>query len=286
MDNPLDPGGEEPGRRMTVRDVDSARSPRAGRRGSRDEKACPLDSHAARGVSRPRPFAAAAIAVLCASFGLGPASTAAARWTRPRPEIRSDLPAAASAGTRVGEVVTVSGRVIGAPAGARVALEEKREASPGPWRVLRETAPHHGRFSLSWRPTTTGFSMLRVSVRRRGHDLRSTPAHAVRVGAAPRYCAPAAPPTNVPAGDGWITGGLYNSGGPAPGVYECVVRPYTLTVADPAGATVAAVQVPAGLSYTVVLPPGPYTLNSGYCHGAATVTAGHRTAADTVCNIP
>jgi len=129
--------------------------------------------------------------------------------------------------------------------------------------------------------------MLRVSVRRHGRNLASTSPSTVLVGPPPVHCAPPVPPGNIPAGDGWIVGGLYNTGGPAPGIHACADQAYTLTVTDAAGATVATVQVPVGRSYTVVLPAGGYTLrSSGFCSGTATVTAGKQTVADTVCLLP
>jgi hypothetical protein len=111
----------------------------------------------------------------------------------------------------------------------------------------------------------------------------------VTVGVGPafvRCSAPVPPAINIPAGDGWIVGGLYDEGGPFPGIDECSSSGYTIT-ATVADGTVAATQtVAGGHSYTLVVPAGKYTLNARFCRGQATVTAGRQTAANTICAFP
>jgi hypothetical protein len=167
-----------------------------------------------------------------------------------------------------------------------VALEKHLES--GDWAVIGLAPIRKGRFSLRWRPKVAGHVSLRLAVRRRGHDLASSETRAVLVGSPPEYCAEPPPPTSVPTGDGWIIGGLYISGGPAPGICSCQGGPYTVTATDETGATVATQQVVGRPSYTFVLPPGRYTLKAGSCGFSqpALVSAGARTKADTVCNVP
>jgi len=118
------------------------------------------------------------------------------------------------------------------------------------------------------------------------HDVAVSAATQVMVGQAPVYCAAPAPPPQVPAGDGWVVGGLYIEGGPYPGIHRCFAGDYTITVHDQAGNTVATQHVQDGQSYTLVLPAGSYALSSGFCRGVATVTAGRRSTADTLCDVP
>ena len=107
------------------------------------------------------------------------------------------------------------------------------------------------------------------------------------VGQAPVYCAPPAPPGQVPPGDGWIVGGLYIDGGSlSRGIHHCAAGEYTITVLDQAGNTVATQRVEDGQSYTLVSPAGSYALRSGFCQAAVTVSAGSESKADTLCYVP
>jgi hypothetical protein len=227
--------------------------------------------------------------------------------------VRVHLAVALPNSGRVGSLVQVSGRVLGAPAGSRVAPE--RRSTGGRWDVIALTPISKGRFALSWAPKVGGRVTLRLAVRHRRHELATTKTHHMTVldnpapaphttpeahptpethptperrEWAPEYCPEPQPPSDVPAGDGWIVGGLYLSGGPAPGIFACQSGPYTITVTDATGATVATQQVPGRQSYTFILPAGSYTLKSesGCIAEPAVVIAGAQTKANTICNIP
>jgi hypothetical protein len=215
---------------------------------------------------------------------------------------------------RVGSLVQVSGRVLGAPAGSRVALE--RWSTDGRWDVLALTPIAKGRFALSWAPKVGGPVTLRLAVRHRGRELAATKTHQMRVldnpapaplttpeahptpethptperrEWTPEYCPEPQLPSDIPASDGWIVGGLYLSGGPAPGIFACQSGPYTITVTNAMGATVATQQVVGRQSYIFTLPPGSYTLKSENgcgAPGSAVVIAGAQTKANIICNIP
>lgn len=106
------------------------------------------------------------------------------------------------------------------------------------------------------------------------------------VGSAIVRCHPAAPPASLPAGDGWIQGGVYIEGGPAPGLDECQGTPSTVTVTADSGQLVASQNLIGGDGYALVVPAGSYQLRDGECRGMATVIAGRRTVADTDCDFP
>jgi hypothetical protein len=128
---------------------------------------------------------------------------------------------------------------------------------------------------------------LRVTARRAGKLLAATAPAQTAIGPAAVYCKPPAPPAvNIPAGDGWIVGGLYIEGGPFPGIYECSSQAYTVLAKNSSGAAAAHENVPGGHSYTLVVPAGNYTLQSNFCRGSATVTAAKRTRANTYCYVP
>ncbi len=255
------------------------------------------------GWSRAKPVLAVLVAVLILA--------APAAGGEP---VRVHLAVALPDSGRVGSLVEVSGRVLGAPTGSRVALE--RRSTDGRWGVIALAAISRGRFALSWAPKVPGGVALRLAVRHRGHALATTKTQRMRVldnpTPAPRttpeahptpethptperrqwtpeYCTEPQPPSDVPAGDGWIVGGLYLSGGPPPGIFACQGAPHTITVTDATGATAATQQVAGRQSYTFILPPGNYTLKSeGACIAAepVVVTAGAQTKANTICNIP
>ncbi|HXY82006.1 MAG TPA: hypothetical protein VEH55_11600 [Gaiellaceae bacterium] len=225
-------------------------------------------------MARPRGVAVGAVAVLCAL-----AAASAAPGGTPSVSIAPPLPEAVQGGA----ALTVSGRVRNPPPGAVVVLEQRASSR---WQAIVRGRIRRDAFTLRWHPSAAGRITVRVALRLRAHDVVVSAAAQVLVGPAPVYCAPPAPPAQVPAGDGWVVGGLYLEGGPFPGIYQCVAGAYAITVLDQAGDTVAKQQVQDGQSYTLVLPAGSYTLSSGSCRGAATVTAGRQSRADTLCYVP
>jgi hypothetical protein len=99
-------------------------------------------------------------------------------------------------------------------------------------------------------------------------------------------CRPAPGPASLPSGDGWIEGGVYLQGGPAPGIDQCHSRSSTVTVTSVNGAVVASQNLAGGDGYALVVPAGTYQLRDGVCTGEATVTTSRRTVADTDCDFP
>jgi len=89
--------------------------------------------------------------------------------------------------------------------------------------------------------------------------------------------------------DGTLTGHLYGVGGPAPGL----PRPWPGTVTLTGPQIHRDIPVGASGTYTVMLPAGRYMvvghspLYGGLCQaaGAATVTTGHTTKADVLCQM-
>jgi hypothetical protein len=202
---------------------------------------------------------------------------------------------------RGGQHVTVSGRAqglasCGHPCGATlVALEGRATLAtnhPRAWRVLASSpvAASKPGFVLRWRVSRAasfGELSLRVVALRAGSLLASTRSAQVLIGPAPKYCVAAPPPRRkLPVGDGWIAGGAYLQGGPAPGIYACLSDAYTVTATDRAGREAGAERAAGGHGYALVLPAGSYTLRAGGCRGTATVTAGRRTRADSFCDVP
>jgi len=212
--------------------------------------------------------------VLCALVAADAASSRI-----PSVSIAPPLPEAVRGGT----TVTVSGHVQNPPPGAVVVLEQKASSR---WRVIVHGRIQRAAFTLRWRPSSAGSITVRAALRIDAHDVAVSAAAQVVVGQAPVYCAAPAPPAQVPAGDGWVVGGLYIEGGPFPGTHRCVAGDYTITVLDQAGNTVATQRVQGGQSYTLVLPAGSYALSSGFCRGAVTVAAGRQSRADTLCDVP
>ena len=112
-------------------------------------------------------------------------------------------------------------------------------------------------------------------------------------------CAPPAPPSTVPAGSGWLTGGVYTGGGP-PGrqASGCGFAAYQIVLIAPgSGEVLVSQQVAAGHSYTIVAPAGTYALRAyygpvggmEYCPGKSasfTVTAGAGVEERAVCDVP
>ncbi len=210
---------------------------------------------------------------------LGLIGVAAGATTSARSRVTAVLPRTG----QVGRPLRVAVRVTRAPAGAVARFE--RSTAAGRWVVLASATVRAGGFGLRWTPRTAGLLTVRVAVVRRHGLLASTPNATLLVGLAPVSCSPPLAPS-LPPGEGAIVGGVYNAGGPAPGIYVCQGQANVVTLTDAAGATVAARQVPAGGSYAFVVPPGEYTLTAGFCRGTAVVTAGSATHADTVCAVP
>ncbi len=103
--------------------------------------------------------------------------------------------------------------------------------------------------------------------------------------------APAPGPGPGPA-EGTLTGHLYGVGGPAPGL----PRPWPGTVTLTGPGVHRDIRVGASGRYSVVVPAGSYTVagrsplyqsGTAVCRaaGAATVTSGHRTRADVLCQM-
>ena len=194
---------------------------------------------------------------------------------------------------RVGDRVTVSGRLTRRPMGNPVAALEAR--GPGaPWHSLaRDPVGSAGGFTLHWRVRRSPDAVLlslRVAVLRRGVVLAATRPVQSAIGPAAVRCAPPVPPAvNIPVGDGWIVGGLYIRGGPFPGIDECASQAYTITAIDAGGQVAASQTVSGRRSYTLVVPAGTYTLKvRGGCGlgSSVTVRPAHQTAADTYCDVP
>ena len=188
---------------------------------------------------------------------------------------------------RIGERVSLAGRLTGAPRRTQVMLEAKRTSR---WTVLARAQFLEGAFKLRWRvPNSAAIGPLSWEVVARTGDrvVASTPPAQAGVGPAAVYCAAPVPPAvDIPVGDGWIVGGLYFQGGPYPGILSCESQRYTITASTPSGAVAASQNIAGGHSYTLVLPAGSYTLKSNFCTGSATVTAGKQTHADTFCAVP
>jgi hypothetical protein len=192
------------------------------------------------------------------------------------------------------QTVILRGHVRGTR-GARIELEVSRlrvdHGPVPPWKVLARSTPRRGGgFVLRWRVPLhlrPGQFALRVVAERKGRIVDESSIARMFVGPAKVPCAAPTPPSNLPAGDGWVTGGNYIEGGPFPGIYECRSQAYTVTATNRAGQAVATQHVAGGQSYTLVLPAGSYTLNTNTCaSGSATVTAGQQTKADAVCRAP
>lgn len=213
-------------------------------------------------------------------------ATAAAGAPGPSIRLARPLPGV----VRIGDTATIAGRLVPAPP-ARSAIMLQGLRSP-PWVTLVRARPTRGgRFVLRWhvRPgTLTGPLQLRVVWRAGGRVVVAT--HPVTAGVGPRFvrCAAPVPPTvDIPAGDGWIVGGLYDEGGPFPGIDQCSSSAYTIVATASDGIVAATQTVPGAHSYTLVVPAGSYGLSANPgCRGQATVTAGEQTVANTICAFP
>ena len=205
--------------------------------------------------------------------------------TPPRPSIAFSKPPPSV--VRIGQSVLIRGRAHRVPVGSTAVLQGKRRTG---WaRLARHAVGRHGIVNVRWtvaKGTAIGPISLRLAVRRRGHVLvTSTPVQSA-IGSAYVPCSPPTPPSRIPSGDGWITGGVYGEGGPFPGMDACFSQRYTIEALDSGGSVAARETVPGGHSYTLVVPSGSYTLRSDGCRGRATVRAGEQTKADTFCLYP
>ncbi len=188
---------------------------------------------------------------------------------------------------RIGQSVLIRGRAHDVPVGSTAVLQGKRS---GGWaRLARRAVGRHGVVTVRWtvaKGMAIGPISLRLAARRRGRVLvASTPAPSA-VGSAYVPCSRPSPPSRVPSGDGWITGGVYGEGGAFPGMDACLSQRYTIEALDSGGSVAARETVAGGHSYTLVMPSGSYTLMSGGCRGRATVRAGQQTKANTFCLYP
>lgn len=183
---------------------------------------------------------------------------------------------------RLDQVVAVSGSVTRPPAQARIELQGRMTAG---WHTLLTVSFRGERFTLHWHVRTREFE-LRVALLSRRHLIATSAAASVLVGSAIVRCHPAPTPANLPPGDGWIAGGVYLMGGPAPGIDQCQSAPSTLTATSASGYVVASQMLAGSDGYALVLPAGAYQLRDGVCVGDATVIAGRRTVADTDCDFP
>ena len=192
---------------------------------------------------------------------------------------------------RIGQQVTVKGKVAGALAHASSALQLLPEGPGGRWTTIaRAPLTAHHRFTIRWHVAQAKFPLvsLRVVELSRDRVIARTQAKQSAVGPAPVYCAAPVPPAvDIPVGDGWIVGGLYLAGGPFPGIFECEQQAYTIRALTSTGTVAASMQVAGGHSYTLVVPAGSYTLRASTCgFGSATVEATKGTTANAVCPVP
>jgi hypothetical protein len=182
---------------------------------------------------------------------------------------------------RLGQVVVVAGTVTRRPAHARVRLQGRSGAA---WHTLLTVSVHTDSFTLHWHVRAREFQLRAVLLSGR-HRVATSAVASLLVGSAIVPCRPAVAPANLPAGDGWITGGVYLQGGPAPGIDQCQSTSSTVTATSVSG-FVASQNLAGGDGYALVVPAGTYQLQDGDCTGEATVVAGRPTPADTDCDFP
>jgi hypothetical protein len=183
---------------------------------------------------------------------------------------------------RLGQAVLVSGTVIHPSAHARIQLQGRTTAA---WHALLTVSFHGNTFTLHWHVRARE-SQLRAVLLSGRHRFAASAAASLLVGSAVVRCHPAAAPANLPAGDGWIEGGVYLQGGPAPGIDQCQSTSSTVTATSVSGYVLASQNLAGGDGYALVVPAGTYQLRDGQCTGEATVIAGRRTVTDTDCNFP
>jgi hypothetical protein len=183
---------------------------------------------------------------------------------------------------RLGQVILVSGTVTRPPAHARIQLQGR---TTGAWHALLTVSVHREHFTLHWHVRARDFQLRAVLLSGR-HPIATSAVGSVLVGSAIVRCHPAAAPANLPVGDGWLEGGVYLQGGPAPGIDACQSTSSTVTATTPSGYVAASQNLDGGDGYALVVPAGTYQLRDGVCRGEATVIAGRRMVADTDCDFP
>jgi hypothetical protein len=183
---------------------------------------------------------------------------------------------------RLGQAVAVSGTVTHSPARARIQLQGRTTAA---WHALLTVSFRGDNFTLHWHVRVREFQLRAVLFSGR-HRIATSAVASLLVGSAIVRCHPAAAPADLPAGDGWIEGGVYLQGGPAPGIDQCQSGSSTVTATSVSGYVVASQNLAGGDGYALVVPAGTYQLHNGECAGRATVIAGRRTVADTDCDFP
>jgi hypothetical protein len=183
---------------------------------------------------------------------------------------------------RLGQVVAVSGTVTHPPAHARIQLQGRTTAA---WHALLTVSFRGDNFTLHWHVRARQLQLRAVLLSGR-HRIATSEAASLLVGSAIVRCHPAAAPADLPAGNGWIGGGVYLRGGPAPGIDQCQSSSSAVTATSVSGDVVASQNLAGGDGYALVVPAGTYQLQDGECTGKATVIAGHRTVADTDCDFP
>jgi hypothetical protein len=213
---------------------------------------------------------------------------------RPRVVLAHPLPGV----VRQGENVVVEGRVTGdftarpdcPDLRSRLAQLEGRGMAPrsARWRLLGQALFARRSFEL-YRKVPRRFRKgplsLQTVIAYVGRRVAATRPTQSFVGPAPASCALPSPPANLPAGDGSIVGGASIEGGPFPGISQCESQAYTITATDFSGGVATTEEVPAGHSYTLVVPAGRYTLEASSCGMASVVTAGVQTSANAVCPV-
>jgi hypothetical protein len=238
-------------------------------------------------VLRPRALLTpAAVSAAVASVCAVPAAAGAGRDGPRPPKLRITITYQA----QDGRLLLLKGRLNRAPGDHSDA--QLQEQAGGAWTHVARAAIDRQRFTLRW--TTPAVSaapvFIRARVLRRGRVLATSVPSRLLIPTPPVECAPPSPPpSQLPPGDGWVVGGAYIMGGPAPGIDACLSDAYTVTASYTGTGAVAATQaVAGGGSYTLVLPAGSYKLTANGCstYEPVLVTAGAATHADVDCDVP
>lgn len=196
-------------------------------------------------TARPRVAVSGTVVAIATTLVVAPSGGASPSL---RPSIAfSKLPPSV---VRIGQSVRIRGRAHDVPVGTTAVLQGKR--STGGWaRLVRGAVGRYGLVTVRWtvaKGMAIGPISLRLAVRRRGRVLvASTPASSV-IGSAFVPCSPPTPPSRVPSGDGWITGGVYGEGGAFPGVDACLSQRYTIEALGSGGSVAARETVSRGHS--------------------------------------
>ena len=132
---------------------------------------------------------------------------------------------------RLGQAVAVSGTVTHSPAHAHIQLQGRTTAA---WHALLTVSFRVDNFTLHWHVRARQFQLRAVLLSGR-HRIATSTVASLLVGSAIVRCRPTAAPADLPAGDGWIEGGVYLQGGPAPGIDQCQSRSSTVTATSVSG---------------------------------------------------